>query len=87
MNGRPNGRFLVYSQWDEKTGFDLWKLPLVGNREPVSFLHTEYNEWCGTLSPDAKWIAYASDESGRSEVYVRAFSEEGAPSEEMADLQ
>ena len=33
------------------------------------------------FSPDAKWIAYASDESGRSEVYVQAFSEEGAPSE------
>ena len=76
-----NGRFLVYSQWDAKTGYDLWKLPLFGNREPVSFLHTEYNELCGTLSPDAKWIAYASDESGRSEVYVQAFSEEGAPSE------
>ena len=76
-----DGRFLIYSQRDAKTGYDLWMLPLFGNRKPVSFLHTEYNEWCGTLSPDGKWIAYASDESGRSEIYVQAFSEEGAGSE------
>jgi hypothetical protein len=44
-------------------------------------VHTEYNEWCGTLSPDGKWIAYASDQSGRSEVYVQAFLEQGALSE------
>jgi hypothetical protein len=56
-------------------------LPLFGNRQPISVLHTEYNEWCGTLSPDNRWIAYASDESGRSEIYVRAFSQEGTGSE------
>ena len=76
-----DGRFLIYSQRDAKTGYDLWMLPLVGNRKPRSFLHAEYNEWCGTLSPDSKWIAYASDESGRSEIYVQAFSEEGTASE------
>ena len=74
-------RFLIYSQWDAKTGYDLWMLPLVGNRKPRPFLHTEKNELCGTLSPDSKWIAYASDESGTSEIYVRAFSEEGTASE------
>jgi eukaryotic-like serine/threonine-protein kinase len=76
-----DGRFLIYSQRDAKTGYDLWMLPLSGNRRPVSFLHAEYNEWCGTLSPDSKWIAYASDESGRSQVYVQGLSAEGAASE------
>jgi len=76
-----DGRFLIYSQWDRKTGFDLWMLPRFGNRKPVSFQHAEYNEWCGTLSPDGNWIAYAADESGRSEIYVQAFREEGAASE------
>jgi eukaryotic-like serine/threonine-protein kinase len=75
-----DGRFLIYSQRDAKTGYDLWMLPLSANPKPVPFLHTKFNEWCGTLSPDRKWIAYASDESGRSEIYVQAFSEEGAGS-------
>jgi DNA-binding winged helix-turn-helix (wHTH) protein/Tol biopolymer transport system component len=73
-------RFLIYSQWDAKTGYDLWMLPLFGNRKPMSFLHAEYNEWCGTLSPDGKWIAYATDQSGRSEIYVQAFSADGTRS-------
>jgi Tol biopolymer transport system component len=73
-----DGRFLIYSQRDPKTGYDLWMLPLFGNRKPMSFLQAEYNEWCGTLSPDGKWIAYATDKSGRSEIYVQAFSEESA---------
>jgi hypothetical protein len=72
-----DGQFLIYSQRDAQTGYDLWMLPLFGNRQPKSVLNTEHNEWCGTLSPDNRWIAYASDESGRSEIYVRAFSQEG----------
>lgn len=69
-----DGRFLIYTQRDAKTGYDLWSVPLFGDRKPVPLLHSEYNEWCGTLSPDARWIAYASDESGRSQIYVQAFS-------------
>jgi eukaryotic-like serine/threonine-protein kinase len=76
-----DGQFLIYSQRDAQTGYDLWMLPLFGNRQPKSVLNTEHNEWCGTLSPDNRWIAYASDESGRSEIYVRAFSQEGTGSE------
>ena len=44
---------------------------------PVSYLQTEFNEHQGRLSPDGRWMAYASDESGRSEVYVRAFPTPG----------
>src|SRR5436190_16222159 len=52
-------------------------LPLAGKAPPVSLLRTESNERCGTISSDGRWIAYASDESGRSEVYVQAFSGTG----------
>ena len=52
-------------------------LPLTGKAAPVRLLRSESNEWCGALSPDGNWIAYASDESGRSEIYVQAFSEAG----------
>jgi eukaryotic-like serine/threonine-protein kinase len=69
-----DGRYLIYSQRDPKTGYDLWTLPLSSSSKAKPFLRTEHNEWCGTLSPDSKWIAYASDESGISEIYVQSFS-------------
>ena len=52
----------------------IWVLPLEGDRKPIPFLRTEFNEDQGQFSPDARWVAYRSDESGRNEVYVRAFS-------------
>jgi Tol biopolymer transport system component len=52
-------------------------LPLTGNREPVSFLQTEFNEAGGRFSPDVHWVAYVSDESGQNEVYIRSFQEPG----------
>src|SRR5438046_7341108 len=69
--------FLLYQQPDPKTGYDLWLLPLSGNRQPVPFLRTEFNERCGAFSADGKWVAYALDLSGRSEIYVQAFPGEG----------
>jgi Tol biopolymer transport system component len=75
-----DGRLLLYHQRDPKTGYDLWVLRLSGNRKPIPFLRTEFNERCGTFSPDGRWVAYTSDESGRFEIYVQAFSEEGGGS-------
>jgi Tol biopolymer transport system component len=73
-----DGRFLVYSEIDPKTGGDLWVLPLEGERKPFPFLNTEFNEFSGRLSPVADshghlWMAYDSDETGRAEVYLRPF--------------
>jgi len=75
-----DGRVLIYSQQDRKTGFDLWMKPVTGNGKPVAILHEEANEQCGALSPDGKWIAYASDESGTDEIYVQRFAEESGVS-------
>jgi Tol biopolymer transport system component len=69
----PDGRTLVYTQLDSKTGYDLWMLPLQGERKPQIFLQTPFNERSAQLSPDGRWLAYISDESGRYEVYVRPF--------------
>jgi Tol biopolymer transport system component/predicted Ser/Thr protein kinase len=63
---------------DPKTGYDLWALPIFGDRKPIPILRTEFNERCGVFSPDGKWLAYSSDESGRNEIYVQAFSASGA---------
>lgn len=81
-----DGKFLIYSQRGLRTGYDLWMVPVAGNRKPAAFLHAEYNEWCGTLSPDGKWIAYAADRSGRPEIYVQAFSGEGDASERKSQI-
>jgi Tol biopolymer transport system component len=69
----PDGRFLLYYVPDPKTGTDLWVLPLDGERVPFTFLKTEANELSGQFSPDGRWVAYQSNESGRFEIYVRPF--------------
>ena len=48
-------------------------MPTVGDRTPVPWLRTEFQEGYARLSPDGRWLAYVSDESGTYEVYVRAF--------------
>jgi Tol biopolymer transport system component len=76
-----DGRFLVYSNRDPNTQEDLWLLPMSGARadhEPKPFLQTPDNELNGQFSPDGRWLAYESDESGTSEVYVRSFPEADA---------
>ena len=73
-----DGRFLLFNATDPKTGNDIWVLPLEGDRKPVPFLRTEFIEAQGSFSPDGRWVAYTSLESGRGEVYVRPFSPPGA---------
>ena len=69
-----DGRFIVYGSNDSKTLWDLWVLPLDGDRKPFAFLHTRFDEVYGKFSPDAHWLAYTSNETGRMEVYVQPFS-------------
>ena len=74
----PDGRFLVYTIGSPEGGFDLGVLPTGGDRKPALFLATPASEYLGQISPDGKWIAYISDESGRDEVYVRSFPASGS---------
>ncbi len=68
-----DGKFLSVNLDNAKTQQDLWILPLFGERKPFPFLQTVYNENSGQFSPDNRWIAYTSDESGKPEIYVRPF--------------
>jgi Tol biopolymer transport system component len=69
-----DGQFLLFQVTDPKTKFDLWYLPMKeAERKPVPFLATEFNDAEGHFSPDGRFVAYASDESGTAEVYVRTF--------------
>jgi len=73
----PDGKFLLYSPLGRKKGWDLWVLPNPpgppGGVKPYPFLRTPFNEINGQFSPDGKWIAYQSDESGRFEIYATPF--------------
>ncbi len=52
----------------------LYVLPLDGDRKPVPFLNTEFWTQQGQFSPNGRWVAYRSTESGRPEVYVQGFT-------------
>jgi eukaryotic-like serine/threonine-protein kinase len=76
-----DGRFFLYrSSNDDYTSSDLWALPMTGDdRTPVVVANTPFEERMGEFSPDGRWVAYDTNESGRFEVRVRAFPEpEGA---------
>ena len=53
-------------------------LPTFGDRRPIPYLRTPFNEIQSRISPDGRWVAYASDESGVWEVYVQSFPTPGA---------
>jgi eukaryotic-like serine/threonine-protein kinase len=71
----PDGRVLLFEQTSPTTASDIWVLPMQGARVPHPYLATRFSEAEAHLSPDGKWVAYTSDESGRSEVYVQSFPE------------
>jgi Tol biopolymer transport system component len=73
-----DGRVLVYEAAGSKTSYDLWVLPLVGDRTPRPFLQTGFVETQGQLSPDGRWMAYNSDETGVHEVWVQSVPASGA---------
>jgi len=64
---------------------DLWVAPVSGDQKPFEFLATPFMEAGGRFSPDGKWIAYASNETGRFEIYVRPFA--GAPASSEGKIQ
>jgi eukaryotic-like serine/threonine-protein kinase len=69
-----DGRFLLYRVFDPKTNWDIWVLPMEGDKKPVPFLVTEFREREARFSPDGHWVAYTSNESGHYEIYVRSFA-------------
>jgi Tol biopolymer transport system component len=70
----PDGKFLVYNRVLAASNIpSLWILPLQGERKPFPFIETQFINTSGTFSPDGKWIAYASNESGPFQLYVVPF--------------
>ncbi len=74
----PDGETLFYREISPETGFDIYTIPLSGEPVPQPVLVTPFDEGSPELSPDGRWLAYVSSESGRNEVYLRKWPEGGA---------
>ena len=76
-----DGRFILFHMTStaegQRTGWDVWALSLA-DRHAKALVRTPFHEMQGALSPDGRWVAYASDESGAFEVYVQAFPDGGS---------
>ena len=73
-----DGRFVLYTFVGTfPATSDIWALPLFGDRKPLPVAQTEFAESQGTFSPDGRWIAYTSDETGQPNVYVQPFLRAG----------
>jgi Tol biopolymer transport system component/predicted Ser/Thr protein kinase len=68
-----DGRYIAFQSRGKKTNWDIWILPAFGDRKPILFLQTPFNETRPAFSPDGRWLAYQSNESGRPEIYVQNF--------------
>ncbi len=73
-----DGRFIVFNEFSKSTRGDIWVLPIAGDRKPAPFLRTSAQELGGRFSPDGRWIAYETLESGDLEVIVQPFPATGA---------
>jgi eukaryotic-like serine/threonine-protein kinase len=70
-----DGRIILFTNVDPKTQADIWMAPATGSWQSTPVLITGFNEYAARLSPNGRWMAYTSDESGQLEVYVRRFPE------------
>jgi Tol biopolymer transport system component len=68
-----DGRTLVFHSLGKETVWDIWVMPMSGDRKPVPFLKTPFSELNAVFSPDGRFLAYQSNESGRMEIYVQSF--------------
>jgi hypothetical protein len=69
----PDGRYFLFRDLDPVTGEDIWAVDEQGEKKPFPVLHSRYHEEDASLSPDGRWLAYRSNESGRAELYLQSF--------------
>ena len=73
----PDSRFIIFMERGVKSRMDLWALPMFGERKEYQLSNSQFDEQTPQLSPDGRWLAYTSDETGNHEIYVQSFSADG----------
>jgi eukaryotic-like serine/threonine-protein kinase len=73
----PDGRFIFYSRRGVKTRLDMYALPMFGERREYLLLDSAFDELDSQISPDGRWLAYTTDETGDYEIYVQSFTTDG----------
>lgn len=73
MSWSPDGKLLVYGVVGRAA--DVWTVPVAGEKKPFPILDSSFSELYPQVSPDGKWLAYQSNETGRTEIYIRPFPE------------
>ncbi|MGE5715689.1 MAG: hypothetical protein ACM369_03475, partial [Acidobacteriota bacterium] len=68
-----DGRYIAFQSRGKETNWDIWILPTFGDKKPIAFLKTQFAEALPVFSPDGRFLAYQSNESGRFEIYVQSF--------------
>lgn len=74
----PDGREVIFARKNKTTGWDLYAAAVEGDHKTRPLVVAPFNQSGARLSPDGKWLAYVSDESGQPEVFVQAMSDPGA---------
>ncbi len=80
-----DGRYIAVDRNAKKTGWDVWILPVDGKAKPFPFVATKFTDVLPVFSPDGRYIAYESNETGRFEIYVRSFPGSGGKWQVSAD--
>ncbi len=78
MAASPDGKYLAFVMIGPAGKLDIYTVALTGDRIPHPFIHSPANDSVPTFSPDGKWLAYESNQSGRIEIYITPFPEGGA---------
>jgi Tol biopolymer transport system component len=73
----PDGVYITYAQPVAGTGWDVWRVRVDGDRTPEPLVRTAVNERGGWVSPDQRWLAFVSDETGREELHVQSYPSGG----------
>jgi Tol biopolymer transport system component len=71
----PDGREIIFARQNKDTGYDLYAAAVAGDHRPRPLVVMPFNQSGARLSPDGKWLAYVSDESGQPEIFVQAMSD------------
>ena len=73
INWSPDGKNTLFASQGDKSGSDIWLLPMIGDAKPYALLQSDFNEGNGHFSPNGRFFAYSSSENGRLEVYIQSF--------------